>query len=47
VLKSAGIAVTVYGARESTHNKINADIGVPDNPGTKALFEFVSDALKN
>jgi hypothetical protein len=36
----------VYGARESTHNKINADIGVPEDPGTKALFEFVDGALK-
>jgi arylformamidase len=46
VLKSAGIPVRVYGARESTHNKINAEIGVPDDPGTKALFEFVGEALK-
>jgi arylformamidase len=45
-LKSAGISVKVYGARESTHNKINADIGVPDDPGTKALFEFLGVALK-
>jgi acetyl esterase/lipase len=46
VLKSAGVTVTVYGARESTHNKINADIGLPDDPGTKALFQFVGEALK-
>jgi acetyl esterase/lipase len=46
VLKGAGIPVRVYGARESTHNKINADIGRPDDPGTKALFEFVDEALK-
>ena len=46
VLKSAGVPVRVYGARESTHNKINADIGLPADPGTKALFEFVGDALK-
>ena len=45
-LKSAGIPVRVYGARESTHNKINADLGLPDDPGTKALFEFVGEALK-
>jgi acetyl esterase/lipase len=47
VLKSAGIKARVYGAQESSHNKINTDIGLPDDPGTKALFEFVSDALKN
>ena len=46
VLKEAGIPVRVYGARESTHNRINAEIGVPDDPGTKALFEFVEEALK-
>jgi arylformamidase len=46
-LKSAGVTVRVYGARESTHNKINNDIGLPDDPGTKALFEFVGDALRH
>jgi arylformamidase len=46
VLQGAGVPVRVYGARESTHNKINADLGVPDNPGTRALFEFVGEALK-
>jgi arylformamidase len=44
-LKSADVPVKVYGAQESTHNKINADLGLPDNPGTKALFEFVGEAL--
>ncbi len=46
VLESAGVPVRVHGARESTHNKLNADIGLPDDPGTKALFEFVDEALK-
>jgi arylformamidase len=46
VLKSAGVTVRVFGAQESTHNKINADLGLPDNPVTKALFEFVGEALK-
>jgi acetyl esterase/lipase len=46
VLKGAGVPVRVFGAQESSHNKINADLGVPDDPGTKALFEFVGEALK-
>jgi arylformamidase len=46
VLKSAGVTVSVFGAQESTHSKINADLGLPDNPGTKALFEFVAESLK-
>jgi hypothetical protein len=41
-----GVPVRVYGARESTHNRIDADLGVPDDPGTKALFDFVGEALK-
>lgn len=46
VLKEAGIAATLFAGRETTHNKINADIGLPDDPGTKALFEFLDKALK-
>ena len=46
VLKEAGLPVTVFGARDTTHTKINADLGLPDDPATKALFEFVGDALK-
>ena len=46
VLKEAGIPVTVFGARETNHTKINADLGPADDPATKALFEFVSGALK-
>jgi acetyl esterase/lipase len=47
VLKEAGVPVTVFGARETTHTKINADLGKPDDPATKALFEFLDKALKN
>jgi arylformamidase len=46
VLKGASVPVRVYGARDSTHNKINADLGLSDDPGTKALLEFVAEALK-
>jgi arylformamidase len=46
VLKDAGVPVTVFGARETTHNKLNADLGKPDDPATKALFEFLAAALK-
>jgi arylformamidase len=44
-LKGAGVPATVFGAKETTHNKINADLGLPDDPATKALFEFVGRAL--
>ncbi|MFO0821016.1 MAG: alpha/beta hydrolase [Pirellulales bacterium] len=45
-LKEAGISATLYGGRETSHGKINADIGLPDDPGTKALFAFVDASLK-
>ncbi len=46
VLKDAGVPVTLFGGKETTHNKINADLGRPDDPATKALFEFLGKALK-
>ncbi|HEV3025888.1 MAG TPA: alpha/beta hydrolase [Pirellulales bacterium] len=46
VLKETGVPVTVFGAKETNHSKINADLGLADDPATKALFEFISEALK-
>ena len=46
VLKDAGIPVTVFGAKETNHTKINENLGQPDDPSTKALSDFVGDALK-
>jgi acetyl esterase/lipase len=46
VLKDAGLPSTVFAAKETTHNKINANLGQPDDPATKALFEFLGKALK-
>jgi CubicO group peptidase (beta-lactamase class C family) len=41
VLKDAGLPVKVFGARETTHTRLNEDLGKPDDPATKALFEFL------
>ncbi|MCE9566898.1 MAG: alpha/beta hydrolase [Planctomycetes bacterium] len=46
VLKDAGLPATLFGGKETNHNKINADLGLPDDLGTKALFDFVGSALK-
>jgi acetyl esterase/lipase len=46
VLKAAGVPTTVFGARETTHNKINANLGLADDPATKAMLEFLGKALK-
>ena len=46
VLKEANVPVTVYDAKETTHHRINADLGKPDDPTTKALFEFIDKTLR-
>ena len=46
VLREAGVPVKVFGAKETSHAKINADLGVPSDPATIALFEFIENALK-
>jgi arylformamidase len=46
VLKDASLPVTVFGAKETNHRRIDAELGQPDDPSTKALFEFVGEALK-
>ena len=40
-LQAAGVPATLYGGRETSHGKINNDIGLPDDPGTKGLLEFL------
>lgn len=45
VLKEAKIPVTIFSAKETTHNKLSADLGLPEDPATKVLLEFVNQAL--
>jgi arylformamidase len=46
VLKGAGVPAMVFAAKETTHSKINADLGRPDDPATKAMSEFLDKVLK-
>jgi len=46
VLKDAGVPVKVFGAKESTHTRVNAELGLPDDPATKELFAFVMESSK-
>ena len=46
VLKDACISTKRFAARETNHNKLNENLGLPEDPPTKALFEFVGEALK-
>ncbi|MCU0703348.1 MAG: alpha/beta hydrolase [Fimbriiglobus sp.] len=44
-LREANVPVTVFAGRDTTHSRINADLGKGDDPGTKAVFEFIEKAL--
>jgi arylformamidase len=46
VLKEAGIPVTLFGGQETNHNRLNDNLGKPDDPASKALFAFVDECLK-
>ncbi len=41
VLQESEVPVTVFGARGTTHSKLNADLGLPDDPATKELVKFL------
>jgi acetyl esterase/lipase len=46
VLKEAGVKTTIFGAKETTHVKLNDNLGVAGDPATKVLLEFVNACLK-
>ena len=46
VLREAGVSVTVYSALETTHNRINGDLGLSNDLATIAISEFVGKALQ-
>ena len=46
VLKDAGVSVRVFGATDTNHGRINANLGVEGDPATAALGEFVASAMK-
>jgi uncharacterized protein (TIGR03067 family) len=42
VLRDAGVSATVLPGEGKTHGTINSDLGLPDDPPTKAVFEFLA-----
>lgn len=46
LLKSADVPVTIFGAKDTGHVKLNNDLGLPDDPATQALTKFVGQILK-
>jgi arylformamidase len=41
VLKAAGIPARTYGKRDSNHNRLNNDLGKPDDPATQEFYKFL------
>jgi acetyl esterase/lipase len=46
VLKEAGIPTTVFGAKDTNHNKLNDHLGMAEDPATTALYEFLAGVVK-
>jgi acetyl esterase/lipase len=44
-LQVAGIPVRVFAAEGKTHNTLDSDLGVPGDPSTLAVFEFLEGIL--
>jgi acetyl esterase/lipase len=45
-LKLAGVPVKVFGAVNTSHGKLNDDLGVEGDPATKEMFELIDRGLK-
>ena len=45
-LDQTGLPAKIYGAEGTDHVKLDANIGAPDDPATKVLFEFTGEVLK-
>jgi arylformamidase len=41
VLKASNIPVAEFGGRETTHSRINADLGLENDEATQAVMKFV------
>ena len=41
VLKEAEIPAKAYGKRDSNHSRLNNELGVPDDPATQELYQFL------
>ena len=46
VLKEAGIPARPFAGQDTTHVKLNDNLGLPDDPATKAVAEFLAETLK-
>lgn len=45
VLDAAGISAKAYGKRDSNHSQLNNELGVPDDPATQQLYQFLDSLM--
>ena len=45
-LKDAGVPTVVFGAPDTKHVKLNDNLGIADDPATKALYDFIAEHVK-
>jgi len=45
VLSASSVPVRAFGAQETNHVRIDAELGMAGDPATKALMDFVTEAL--
>lgn len=45
-LREAGISANAFAAEGKTHTTINSELGLPEDKPTKALFDFLEEALQ-
>ena len=46
VLTEAGITAKLFGASDTDHSKLNDNLGLPEDPATKAIYEFCGEMAK-
>ena len=46
VLVEAGVTTKLVGGKQTNHSKINDDLGLPEDPNTAALYDFLDIFLK-
>jgi acetyl esterase/lipase len=45
-LKEADVPVKLFGGKETNHNRLNDNLGLPDDAAWKAVLDFVAECLK-
>ncbi|MFG0331979.1 MAG: alpha/beta hydrolase [Maioricimonas sp. JB049] len=47
VLRDADVPAKAFGVRDSNHSRLNNDLGQPDDPATRELYEFLDPLVED